>query len=343
MNRIFIDGSLGEGGGQVLRTSLTLSLLTNKPFEIINIRANRSSPGLKNQHLTALKAATLISNGIVEGDSLGSQEVFFSPGIVDPGKYSFEIPTAGSTSLVLQTIFLPLTLRPENSRVVIKGGTHVPWSPAFHYLDWQWMRWMHKIGFHGLLQLIDCGYFPKGGGQIICDISPVEEITPLKLDGRGRMIQISGISGVSNLDPEIARRKRKRLVSRLGAKFPLNDIRVGSFPAVGKGSFLILLLEFESSTACFSVLGKKGKRAEEVADEVVIQIEKFMDTSGCVDSFLPDQLLIPLSLAKGVSMIRTSKITHHLVTNAEIIQHFLPVRFSFEGKMDQPGMVTIIP
>lgn len=343
MNEILVDGSLGEGGGQVFRTSLTLSLLFNIPLRIINIRANRPSPGLKNQHLTALQAACQISNAAVKGNSIGSKEVFFSPGGVKPGSYSFEIPTAGSTSLVLQTIFLPLALTSTSSRVVIKGGTHVPWSPVYHYLDWQWLKWMRMIGIESSTQLKGCGYFPKGGGGIVCDISPAQELKPVNIVDRGVLIQISGISGVSNLDLEIAKRKRKRLVSRLGSKYPLNDIRATSLPAVGKGTFLVVLVEFKNSAACFSSLGKKGTRAENVADEVVDQVEGFLDGPGCVDPFLPDQLLIPLCLSNATSRILTSKITSHLLTNAEIIRHFLPTRIEIDGKPGKPGLLTIDP
>ena len=341
MNEMLIDGSIGEGGGQVFRTSLTLSLITKKPIRIINIRANRTSPGLKHQHLTSLEAASRISNAVVEGDTIGSQEVFFSPGEVNPGRYSFEIQTAGSTALVLQTIFLPLALKPKSSRIVINGGTHVPWSPVFHYLDWQWLNWMNKIGPSGSLQLNSCGYFPKGGGQIVCEISPDAELKPVSGIKRGKLLQISGISGVSNLDPAIAKRKRTRLVNRLGARYPLNDIRTATFPGIGKGTFLVLLVEFENTAACFSVLGRKGKRAEEVADEVADQVEVFLDTPGCVDPFLPDQLLIPLSFANGASQISTSNITSHLITNAKIIRQFLPIQIEIEGRLGHPGLLRV--
>jgi RNA 3'-terminal phosphate cyclase (ATP) len=343
MNKILVDGSLGEGGGQVFRTSLTLSLLTKKPLHIRNIRANRSSPGLRHQHLTSLQAACRISNANVAGDLLGSQEVFFSPGDIKSGKYAFEIPTAGSTSLVLQTIFLPLAFVSNSSQVVINGGTHVRWSPTYQYLEWQWLSWMEKIGFVGSLKLNNCGYYPEGGGQITCDIFPAGKLKSLNIYERGRMIQIRGCSGVSNLAPEIAKRQRHRLVNRIGSRYPLNDIRSLSYPAKGKGTFLVVVAELEGSMACFSALGEKGKRAEAVADEIVEQVDNFMNTPGCVDPYLPDQLLLPLCFSKGQSRIHTSKITSHLITNAEVIQHFLPIQFTISGKLDQPGILTINP
>ena len=343
MNKIVIDGSVGEGGGQILRTSLTLSLLTKKTLRIDNIRSKRSSPGLKQQHLTAVKAAAEISNAQVEGDFPGSQEVLFVPGEINPGKYSFKIPTAGSTTLVMQTIFMPLSSALKASHVSITGGTHVPWSPPYHYLEWQWLPWMEQIGYPGKIELGQCGYYPAGGGRLSCAVFPAETIKPLQVAMRSKLVQIRGISAASNLPRDIPNRQRLRFVSRLGSSYPLNDIRSAVLPGQGKGTFLTVLLEFERTTACFTSLGKKGKRAEMVADELVKQVEEYLDTSGCVDSYLPDQLLIPLSFANGQSSIQTPKITLHLMTNAEIIQQFLPVRISIEGDMGKPGKVIVSP
>ncbi len=343
MNKIIIDGSLGEGGGQILRTSLTLSLLTKKTLQIHNIRSKRSSPGLKQQHLTALRAAAEISNAQVEGDFPGSQEVLFVPGEIKPGKYNFKITTAGSTTLVMQTIFMPLSAASKASHVSITGGTHVPWSPPYHYLEWQWIPWMARIGFPGTVELHLCGYYPAGGGRLSCAVLPAESIEPLQVTERSKLIQIRGISAASNLPRDIPNRQRLRFVSKLGPSYPLNDIRSAVLSGQGKGTFLTVLLEFEKTTACFTSLGEKGKRAEIVADELVKQVEEYLNTPGCVDAYLPDQLLIPLSFAHGQSSIQTPKITLHLITNAEIIQQFLPVRFTIEGGIGKPGKVVISP
>jgi RNA 3'-terminal phosphate cyclase (ATP) len=343
MNKIIIDGSAGEGGGQIFRTSLTLSLLTKKTLRIHNIRSKRSSPGLKQQHLTALKAAAEISNAQVEGDFLGSQEVLFIPGEINPGKYSFKISTAGSTTLVMQTIFMPLSSASKASHVSIIGGTHVPWSPPYHYLEWQWLPWMERIGYQGKIELDQCGYYPAGGGRLSCAVFPAETIKPLQVAVRNKLIQIRGLSAASNLPRDIPNRQRLRFVSRLGPSYPLNDIRSAVLPGQGKGTFITVLLEFENTTACFTSLGKKGKRAEIVADELVKQVEEYLTTPGCVDAYLPDQLLIPLSFANGQSSIQTPNITLHLMTNAEIIQQFLPVRIYIEGARGKPGKVIITP
>jgi len=343
MNNIEIDGSLGDGGGQIFRTSLTLSLLTKQSTRIINIRASRSTPGLKYQHLTALEAACQISNAQVTGDNIGSQEVSFTPGDLKPGNYHFNIPTAGSTSLVLQTVFVPLSFSSKPSRVKISGGTHVPWSPQYHYLEYQWIPWLKKIGYAGSINLNYCGYFPAGGGELVCKINPSSDILPVKILDRGKLIQIRGISGVSNLPLDIAKRQRQRLLSKLGSNYPLNDIRTNSFTAKGKGTFIVLLLEYENSTICVSSLGQKGKRAEYVADEVVKQIEYSHESNGCMDKYLADQILIPLCFSTKVSSFYTSQVTDHLLTNAKVIQKFLPVNITIDGEIGNSGLISINP
>ncbi|MCJ7716895.1 MAG: RNA 3'-terminal phosphate cyclase [Anaerolineales bacterium] len=343
MNKIVIDGSVGEGGGQIFRTSLTLSLLTQQSLHIFNIRSKRSSPGLKAQHLAALKASASISGAKVEGDFLGSQEVLFFPGEIRPGKYKFEIPTAGSTALVLQTIFIPLSVASKKSQVSIIGGTHVPWSPPFHYLKWQWLPWMEKIGYSGKVELDHCGYYPAGGGGISCSVIPAGSIQPVQITDKGRLIQIRGISAATDLPKDIPNRQRLRFISSMGSSYPLNDIRSVILPGKGRGTFLTVLVEFEKSTACFTSLGKKGKRAEHVADDLISEVKEYLNSSGSVDAYLPDQLLIPLSFASGPSKIKTPRVSLHLLTNAEVIQRFLQVSIRIEGHLDNPGIINIIP
>lgn len=176
-----------------------------------------------------------------------------------------------------------------------------------------------------------------------CAVLPAESIEPLQVTERSKLIQIRGISAASNLPRDIPNRQRLRFVSKLGPSYPLNDIRSAVLSGQGKGTFLTVLLEFEKTTACFTSLGEKGKRAEIVADELIKQVEEYLNTPGCVDAYLPDQLLIPLSFANGYSSIQTPKITLHLITNAEIIQQFLPVRFTIEGGIGKPGKVVISP
>jgi RNA 3'-phosphate cyclase len=338
---LLIDGSLGEGGGQILRTSLALSCITGKAFKVTNIRARRPEPGLRPQHLKSVEAAAEICGASVEDARLGSLEIAFIPGKIKNKQYRFEIGTAGSTSLLLQTIFIPLALSGGSSRLQIFGGTHVPWSPCFDYLSLLWLFFMEKIGFQATLELEEAGFFPRGGGQIHCGIRPVSEIKPLQLTNRGDLLRIRGISGVSNLDLSIATRQKHQALKRLEPILRYVKIQTQSLPGPSTGTYLLLLAEFEKSRCCFFSLGKKGKRAETVADEAVNELMEFMGTDGAIDKYLADQLLLPLALAKGRSILSTSHITKHLLTNRNVIQAFLPVEISIQGEEGKPGLISI--
>lgn len=338
---IQIDGSLGEGGGQVLRSSLTLSLLTKYDFQITNIRSRRSNPGLRAQHLKAVEAAASVGRAGVQGAELGSTALSFHPEAIHPGRYSLEISTAGAASLVLQTIFLPLALAGAGSTITITGGTHVNWSPSYHYLELQWLPFMRRIGFNADLKLQLAGFYPEGGGHMTAAIPPNSAISPLHITERGRLRQIRGISAIANLPRHIAERQREQVIRRLGDRFYLNDIRLVELPARFKGTMLLLLAEFEKSQASYFSLGEIGKPAERVTDDAVDQMEEFLSTDGAIDQYLADQLLLPLALARGQSELRTSKITQHLLTNAEVIRQFLPVTINIAGRLGEAGLVSI--
>ncbi len=340
---IQVDGSRGEGGGQILRSSLTLSVMTGQPARITNIRAKRKKPGLRAQHLQAVQAAAKICKATVEGAHLGATELVFEPGEISGGKFLFDIGTAGSTSLVLQTILLPLTQAGRKSTVTITGGTHVNWSPCFHYVDWHWLQYLRQMGILVEMNMDVAGFYPQGGGRIWAKIQPTGPINPLSLTERGRLCQIRGISGTANLPRDIAKRQRQRVVSRLGSKYPLNDIRTVQFPSRYKGTLMLLLAEFEHSQCCYFALGAPGKRAEVVADEVVADIEEFMTSDGAIDQFLADQLLLPLTFANGTSRLHTSKVTQHLLTNVEVIQAFTPAEIKIDGQLGEPGLVEVVP
>jgi len=340
---IEIDGSQGEGGGQVLRSALSLALLTDKEFSIFNIRAQRSKPGIRPQHLQAVKAAKSVGKAVVTGDTLGSLSLKFIPGGIYPGRYKFDIGTAGSTSLVFQTIYLPLSLCKVASSVTISGGTHVPWSPIFEYLKHHWTMFLERMGFNIDLSLEQAGFYPKGGGSIQCIINPARNLKPLNQVERGRFLQIRGISAVANLDRSIAERQRNQVIRRLSDKYYLNDIRIRQLPSRFKGTYLLLIAEFDTTQACYFSLGELGKPAEKVADEAVDKLEEFMCTGAVVDQYLADQLLQPLAFTGGLSKFSTSKITKHLLTNADIIKLFLPVDINIEGEIGEPGLISITP
>jgi RNA 3'-terminal phosphate cyclase (ATP) len=336
-----IDGSIGEGGGQVLRTSLALALITGRPFTMNNIRRRRAKPGLMPQHLKAVEAAREVGTATVEGARIGSQSLVFEPSGLHTGEFQFDIGTAGSISLVLQTILPPLSFAATNSAVTVIGGTHVPWSPCFHYLEMHWLHYMRRIGFDIRLELDAAGFFPRGGGRVLAAVGPVSRLSPLCLTRRGPLKRIRGISAVANVDLSVAERQKARALKEFkGVAGPI-EIEILRLTSPSKGTFLLLLAEFENSQCCFYGLGALRKPAEMVAHEAVNELLEFMATEGAIDHYLADQLILPLALASGVSELRTSKVTQHLTTNAEIIKMFLPVSIEVNGQIGQPGSIRI--
>jgi RNA 3'-phosphate cyclase len=338
---IYINGSIGEGGGQVLRSALTLSILTGQPLRIEQIRAGRSRPGLQAQHLQAVRAAAAVSRAQVEGDEKNSTSLTFRPGAVQPGRYTFDIGTAGSTSLVLQTIFLPLCFAPGKSTVTLRGGTHVPFSPPYHFLEWSWLPVMQQAGCRAELSLVQTGFNPGGGGEVIVVIRPVDSLKPLDLTERGPLRRVQGLSAAANLEAEIAKRQKLQALRRLNERLREAKIRDVVLIAASPGTFLVLLAEFEPAQACFSALGEKGKRAERVADEAVDALEDHLSREGAVEPHLADQILLPLALAEGDSRFTTTAVTGHLLTNAQVIEAFVPVKITIEGQEGGPGTVRI--
>ena len=324
-----------------MRTSLALAMITRKAFRMTNIRRRRAKPGLMPQHLKAVEAASAVGMARVEGDRFGSQELVFEPTGIRSGQFHFDIGTAGSTSLVLQTIVYPLSFGHADAELTLVGGTHVPWSPCFHYLKLHWLRYMQKIGFAIHLTLESAGFYPRGGGRISATVRPAPELSALRLLDRGPLKRIRGISAVANLSAEVAERQKRQALRRLGELSNLAEFEVLSVPALSPGTFLLLLAEFENSQCCFYGLGARGKPAERVADEAVNELRDFMSTDGCVDHYLADQLVLPLALASGKSEVRASKITQHLTTNAEVVRMFLPVSIAINGKIGQPGSMQI--
>jgi RNA 3'-terminal phosphate cyclase (ATP) len=339
---IAIDGSFGEGGGQILRTSLTLSALTGKPLAIQNIRANRRHPGLRAQHLAAVNAIAKITGAESRGAELSASRVQIFPGKPRGGSYQFNIVTAGALTLVLQTIFLPLSLAEKPSIISLTGGTHVRWSPIWDYIRDCWLPLMKHLGFHGEIDLKKGGFYPRGGGKALVNIKPAVPLKSFICTDRGELVRIRGFSGVANLEDSIAKRQKHQALQRLYDICQDSKIKTVTLPSPGKGTFLILEAEFSNcGCACFSALGAPGKPAEEVADEAVDELIAFLDTNGCVDQYMADQILLPLSIIPGESEFRTNRVTQHLLTNIHVIQQFLPVRIILDGTIGTPGSVKI--
>ncbi len=340
-----IDGSHGEGGGQILRTSLALSCVHGQPIEILNIRSARKKPGLQPQHLTAVKAAAEISHAHVEGNSLGSAAIRFSPVATRGGDYFFDVSetkgSAGSTSLVLQTILLPLCFADRPSNVVMQGGTHVPWSPTFHYLKNAYLPMLSHMGVNADVRIEKWGWYPEGGGKVALSIRPGNELLPVTLTERGKLVKVTGVSAVANLLRDIAVRQRNRAAQMLLQKGIDAEIEIVSAPSPGKGTLLFLLAEFVNVSAGFDALGAIGKRAEEVADEASLALYEHIESDAALDPHLADQIIPYLALAEGTSEFTTSRITRHLLTNIWVVEQFMDVSISVQGNEGEIGRITV--
>jgi RNA 3'-terminal phosphate cyclase (ATP) len=344
---VHIDGSFGEGGGQILRTSLALSCVLGTPMEITNIRKDRKKPGLQPQHVTAVLAAASVAGAEVQGAELSSTSLRFRPNRTSHGTYHLDVAekkgSAGSTSLVLQTILLPLSFTEQASLVTVTGGTHVPWSPSFHYLQAIVAPLLSRLGVHAEFSIASWGWYPMGGGQVSARITPTPALLPLKLTERGRLLRVFGLSAVSNLPGHIALRQRDRAIAVLGRQGIDASIEILSAPSAGKGSCLFLAAEFERVTAGFGGLGAIGKRAEEVADEACGGLLSHLRARGALDPHLADQVAPWLAFCQGPSEFTTSRVTRHLLTNLWVIGQFMDIDVRVEGGEGEEGRVQVLP
>ncbi len=329
MDTIFVDGSTGEGGGQILRTSLTLSCITGRSLHIENIRAARRNPGLAKQHLSCVQAACQICNGQAQGATKGSKVLDFQPGPVRSGDYHFDIGSAGSASLVIQTILPALFLAEKPSTVTVTGGTHNPLAPPFDFLNETFLPAIATAGFHGVSKLIKHGFFPAGGGKITFNIQPWRQQPQHIIDlcQPSEQFQIHARIYTAKLPARVAQRQRKLLLqSGLNIQ---NAEHIEVANSNGPGNCVMIRLCGSERTTVFTAFGMRGKPSEEVISEVVSLAEDFLANDAAIDRFLADQLLIYTAIAKAGSFT-TNELSSHLQTNMEVIKKFLPVNFSVE-------------
>ena len=334
-----IDGSYGEGGGQILRTALALSAVVGRPVRVEKIRAGRRNPGLQAQHLAGVRALAEITGAEVEGATVGSVSLQFAPGRIAAGEYRWDVGTAGAISLVLQTILIPLALAPGASRISFTGGTHVPWSPPFPYIEQVLLPTLKSMGLRTSLTLKRWGFYPKGGGLVEGTIEP-STLQPLSLSWRGRPQKIGGLSAVAQVPAHVAKRQRDRALLRLRLLDIPCRIEICQVEARNPGTILFLLVECEGGRAGFGSLGERGKPAERVADEACDQVFAFLEGIGVTDPHLADQLLLPMAVAPGSSSLTTTAVTEHLLTNRWVIDQFIPGRVMVEGRLGETGLVT---
>lgn len=319
-----------EGGGQVLRTSISLSSLMGIPVRLFNIRAKRANPGMQAQHMTGVEAAARICDAETRGLVKGSTELVYIPKTIKGGKFNFNIGTAGSSMLVLQTILPILLFSPTETHIRIIGGTHVAWSPNFHFIKEIFLPLIGRMGCSAEMELERAGWYPKGGGAVRASIKPVAHLEPLNLTSPGKLLKIAGVSCCSNLPEAVAERQASAARKLLIKNNYDAEIQKAVLPSYSKGSSLTLWAVYENTMLGSSSLGALGKRAEEVGEEAARELLKEMGSGAALDKHTGDQVLLYTALAKGDSCITVSELTSHMKTNIWVIEQFTNQRFRIE-------------
>ncbi len=352
---ILIDGGSGEGGGQILRTALALSAVTGKAFAIERVRSNRIKPGLRPQHREAARAIARLCDAELSGAEVGSSRVSFTPRHrAEPGTYLFDIGTAGSTPLLLQTLFYPLALAGVPSRLTLRGGTHLLHSPTFHYLALCWAPAVARLGFKVGLELQTAGFYPEGGGEFTASIEPAHPMPPLDLRHRGTLLEVGVLSMVAGLGFQVAERQAARAQRRLREMGINGEAQCVPVPCHrSHGSHVLVVSSFERTRAAHGAIGD-GQTPEAIADEALSSFGSFLAGGAAVDRHLGDQLLLPAALAAArlipappgivpATHYRVAAVTKHLTTSADVIRRFLEVEIAVIGREEDEGEVRVQP
>lgn len=337
---IEIDGSQGEGGGQILRSSLALAMITGKAVRFFRIRARRRKPGLMRQHLTAVQAAAQVCNAQMRGAKLGSTELIFEPGAIRPGDYCFAIGTAGSSTLVLQTVLLPLLSAEGPSSIEIEGGTHNPLAPPFDFVQRVWLPILRSLGAQVDARLLQAGFYPAGGGKVRVELQGGHAWTPLELLETGALVARRARALVANLPISIATRELSTVRSVLG--WTGQELASEVIASDGPGNVLMLESEFERARLMVTRVGEKGVRAERVAEDAAQEMKSLLEQDVPVCEHLADQLILPLALGRG-GRFRTVEPSLHTRTNAEIIGRFIDYDVVMQPEERGSWIVTVSP
>jgi RNA 3'-terminal phosphate cyclase (ATP) len=330
-----IDGAFGEGGGQVLRTSMALAALLGEPVEVYNIRKNRPNPGLVPQHLAGINALRDMVDGEVKGAEIGSTELAFHPGRLKAGKYVIDTKTAGSITLVLQSLLIPGMFSRNGVELDIRGGTDVRWSPQVDYFKHVFLPILKKMGMDAEIELVRRGYYPKGGGRVKVGICPVNRLDPLKITEKGELIKLGGTSHSLNLPAHIAERMADSAKNVVGRTCSV-DMDIGEGYSTGCG--IMLWADFENSLIGASSLGKPGKPAEKVGREAAKTLLSEIQGGWALDAFMGDQIIPYMGLADRTSEITIRELTGHVQTNIHVVEKILGVKYSVAEK---EGMYSI--
>jgi RNA 3'-terminal phosphate cyclase (ATP) len=344
-----LQGGEGEGGGQLLRSALSLSLITGRPFRLKQVRAQGDPPGLRPQHLAYVRGAEVLGGGRSEGATVGSTELSFEPGPVRSGEYVLEVGSAGSTPLLFQCLFYPLALA-GGGKLTLRGGTHLPRSPSYHYLSRVWLPGVRAYGLEASLRLAHAGFYPEGAGEFHAEVrAPGEPPGRVALPARGTLRDISVSSFVGGLPFGVAERQSRAAVAALRERGIYSQVENRPLPTTrSAGMVTLILAQFEHTLAGFTALGERGSAPEEVGREAVEELARFMESGGAVDAHLGDQLLLPAALlaagrlgsaSPGTTCYTTERVTEHLLAQARLIERFLPVR----ARVEPEGTVEVTP
>lgn len=346
-----IDGSLGEGGGQIIRTSVSLAAITGRAIEIINVRAGRTKPGLQPQHLAAVRAAATLCDARLAGDCVNSRFLSFEPQqSVAAGEYSFDIGTAGAAPLVAQTVLVPLALAGGHSKVTITGGTHLPHSPPVEYLEQIYLPVLRRAGLNARLEYPAAGFYPRGGGQIELEIqNPLESTpgaspaspAPLDMTERGKLENLRGFIVTSNLPSHVAERGAETIEKAMKAVGRRITIEHRDKPSIGPGAAVVIAAQCENGMAAFTGIGELRKPMEKVAEAPCRDFMRWWKSGAACDEHLADQLVLPLAFAAGTSRWTTPLVSEHLRTVLQIVGQFLPVEAAIEERSDGSGEVGL--
>lgn len=332
-----IDGSRGEGGGQMVRTSIALSIITGTPLHLVQIRSGRPKPGLQRQHVAAVRAAAEICGGRLDGAELHSRQIRFRPGAVRPGEYHFDVGSAGSVMLVLQTVLPPLLTAAAPSTLILDGGTHNAWAPPFDFLAHAFLPLVNRMGPTVTAHLERHGFYPAGGGRVHVRVEPVGSLAGFDLETRGEICSRRLTSLLARLPEQIGQREIGRALEQLA--WPATSAEIRSVDSSGPGNALIAQVQCEQVTEVFTAFGRKGVPAERVADDLVEQVQGWLDSGVPVGPHLADQLLLPLALsaaqpAGGAGQrggrFRTVPLQQHAWTQLKILSRFLDVQATVE-------------